>query len=132
MKLGLGSLLAGGAGFLVGGPAGAAIAAGGVMGDAKANREADALRDYNIAQSEITRYSPWTGMSGQVRQNSGPSGVEGAFAGGIQGAAMAQGLGLNPSGKAMSTGMGSAWDELANGQTRKIATLYGNNPFGAA
>ncbi|MNJ94788.1 hypothetical protein D3C87_124910 [compost metagenome] len=131
MKLGLGTLLSAGAGFAVGGPAGAAIAAGGALGDMKAQRQQEQVRANNMAQAEMTRYSPWTGMRGQITPE-GASGLEGAIGGGIQGAAAAQGLGLGAGGKT-STGFGSSWDDLANGKTKSMATLYGGrNPFGAA
>ena len=70
------------------------MGASAIMGMNRANRQADQQRRNNLAQAEITRYSPWTGMRGQIDNSYTPSGLEGAISGGIQGASMAQGLGM--------------------------------------
>ena len=46
------------------------------------------LDRYNQGQAEVTRYSPWTGIKGQIQPNQGP----GMFGAGIGGAV--GGLGL--------------------------------------
>lgn len=47
--------------------------------------------NYNLAQSEITRYSPWTGMKGQLDNSYTPDQLSAGISGGIQGLGMAQG-----------------------------------------
>ena len=45
---------------------------------------ADATERFNKGQAEITRYSPWTGMKGQMKQNS-PNYLGAGLKGGLQG-----------------------------------------------
>lgn len=98
-----------------------------LLGANKARRQQEANKQYNLAQAEMTRYSPWTGQSGQLQPNNAPSQFEGAVGGALQGASMAQGLGLF---NKPTTGMGGQWDDFAtaSNQTPK-ATLYGNSPW---
>lgn len=65
------------------------------------NKQAQQER-YNKAQAETTRYSPWTGMKGQLDTSYSPSALEGGLAGGLQGLGMWQSL------KNMGFGSGSA------------------------
>jgi len=61
-----------------------------VMGMDKARRQADAKESYNKAQAELTKYSPWTGMRGQIDTSYSPTMLEGGLQGGIQGMGMMQ------------------------------------------
>ena len=47
---------------------------------------------YNKGQAEVTRYSPWTGMQGQMDNSFIPDALSAAAGGAIQGASVAQGL----------------------------------------
>lgn len=71
-------------------PALAIMAASALMQSKQNQAKQDQQRKMNLAQSELTRYSPWTGMKGQLDQSYQPGGTEGAFSGGMQGLAMAQ------------------------------------------
>ncbi|MFN3453445.1 MAG: hypothetical protein ACK41T_00695 [Pseudobdellovibrio sp.] len=59
-------------------------------------RNAEAKRSqqkqYNLAQSELTRYSPWTGMKGQLDNSFNPDSLSAGVGGAIQGASIAQGV----------------------------------------
>jgi hypothetical protein len=79
----------------------------------------------NLAQAETTRYSPWTGMQGQLDTTYNPDWLTAAFSGGVQGASAAQGLGVGGMGAAKPQPMqdmamnqnpqlyGSSWSGLA-------------------
>lgn len=64
-----------------------------------AQRRADQQERFNIAQSEQTRYSPWTGHAGQLDNSYTPSVLEGGLSGGVQGLGILQGFGAGPWGK---------------------------------
>lgn len=88
----LGSLAMAGAGAFTGNPYLIASGVGGYMSADEAQRKEQQNKDFNIAQSEMTRYSPWTGMKGQISQYGGPGENAAALAGGIQGASAAQSM----------------------------------------
>lgn len=62
-----------------------------LMGARAADKKAQQQKQYNMAQSELTRYSPWTGMKGQLDNSYTPDALSGGISGGIQGLGMAQG-----------------------------------------
>lgn len=66
--------------------AGAAI--GAIQGESKRKAE----EQQNLAEAEKTRYSPWTGMHGQIKK-SGANWMGGALQGGLTGAMLGQGMG---------------------------------------
>lgn len=68
------------------------MAAGALMSAKSAERKADQQRKYNLGQAEITRYSPWTGMTGKLDNSYVPSQFEAALGGAVQGAQMGQSL----------------------------------------
>lgn len=70
------------------------------LGASKANRQAEQQKQYNLAQAEATRYSPWTGRAGQLDNSATANAFEGAVGGGVQGLGIAQGLGMGPMGAA--------------------------------
>lgn len=70
----------------------AMMAGSAIMGANKANREMEMQKAQNLAAAEQTRYSPWTGQSGQLNFSRSTSGLEGAVGGGLQGLAMGQSL----------------------------------------
>lgn len=47
---------------------------------------------YNLGQAEVTRYSPWTGVHGQSKQQEAPSTAASLAGGYIQGMGIQQGL----------------------------------------
>lgn len=70
--------------------------------------------NFNMAQSELTRYSPWTGMKGQLDNSYAPDQLSAGISGGIQGLGIAQGAqglfskpaeGALPTGGTMDAGM---------------------------
>ncbi len=67
-------------------------ALGAVAGGLQANEQKKDVRRQNRAQAEITRYSPWTGMKGQMQAE--PSAVGGALQGGMMGAMAANQMGM--------------------------------------
>ena len=77
-----------------------AMAAGSMINEKE--RE-DNLEAYNEGQAEMTKYSPWTGVRGQIKQDTGP----GIFGAGISGAV--SGLGVSQQLQGMGGGgMGSS------------------------
>lgn len=71
-----------------------------VMGAQQAKRQREAQAAQNLAQSEQTRYSPWSGMSGgEVSVSPTQSGLEGAISGGLKGYMTAKSLGAGGSEK---------------------------------
>jgi hypothetical protein len=67
------------------------IGVGAVMGARNAQKQADETKRQNLAQAEITRYSPWTGMHGQIQANTADP-LNGAFQGAMGGLALGQGM----------------------------------------
>ncbi len=68
------------------------MGAGALAKGSQANRMQKEQKEQNIAASEQTRYSPWSGMGAGQLQHGGPSALEGAIGGGLQGLSMAQSL----------------------------------------
>jgi len=64
-----------------------------LMSANKAQKQAENHKQNNLLQAELTKYSPWTGMRGQIDTTYQPNMLEAAFQGGVQGAAMGQSLG---------------------------------------
>jgi hypothetical protein len=65
-------------------------AASAMLGANKAAKQQEAQKANNLAQSELTRYSPWTGMKGQLDTSYAPSALEGGLSGGVAGLGMMQ------------------------------------------
>jgi hypothetical protein len=82
------------------GVAGAGLLGGGV----KAIADNKQYKRDQLAQSELTRYSPWTGMKGQSLSR--PSAFGTVLQGGMTGAMLGQGI--NAGGAAGAAGAGSA------------------------
>lgn len=57
------------------------------------NRQAEDQRKYNLAQAEMTRYSPWTGQKGQLDTRDIGSPLEAGVGGAVQGLGITQSLG---------------------------------------
>lgn len=53
----------------------------------------DNLQRYNEGQAEVTRYSPWTGMRGQIQRDTGPGIFGAGVSGGVSGLALSQQFG---------------------------------------
>lgn len=70
----------------------AALATGALVGSMNAEKKAEQQRKHNLMQAELTRYSPWTGMRGQISPVDADP-MEGALTGGFSGLAMSQALG---------------------------------------
>lgn len=69
--------------------------AGAVLGYDQQRRQAKATEKFNKGQAEVTRYSPWTGVKGQIQQNNADP-ISGALQGGLSGAMFGQQLsGMN-------------------------------------
>lgn len=62
------------------------------LGAIQGQRKQDRLQKMNQAEAETTRYSPWTGMKGQLHDTGG-GWFDGALQGGVTGAMMGQGMG---------------------------------------
>lgn len=86
-------------------------AATAALGAQRAQRQADQKERFNKAQAEITKYSPWTGMRGQLDSSYSPSSFEGGLAGGLQGLGMAQGFGMFANKPQSIGGMQSGLDQ---------------------
>jgi uncharacterized phage infection (PIP) family protein YhgE len=65
---------------------------GALQGYNSAQRKAEQQKQYNLAQAETSRYSPWTKMQGQLDSSYSPSAMDGAFSGGVTGLGMGQSL----------------------------------------
>lgn len=106
-------------------------AATAAIGAMSAKNRNDNIESANKANAEITRYSPWTGMQGQI-QAKGPSMMEGAFAGGLQGLGMAQGMGFGggaPSAGAPAGGMMAGGGSPLGGQDMSAQLGMQGNMF---
>lgn len=112
----------------------AAMGANALMQANKAKRDQETMKQHNLAQAEMTRYSPWTGQSGKITPYTGPSAFEGAVGGAFQGAAMGQQLNSAFSAPDATKGFENKqdWQNLEQGKASPVATLYGTNPWGRA
>lgn len=63
-----------------------------LMGMNNARRKAEQQERYNKGQAEVTRYSPWTGMTGKLDNSYTPSMLEGGLQGGMAGLGAMQGM----------------------------------------
>lgn len=59
----------------------------GISAISEMGRQKD-LERHNKGQAEMTKYSPWTGVSGQIQQDQGPGVLGAAVGGGMSGAMM--------------------------------------------
>ena len=107
--------------YMTGGLGGAAIG-GAIGGGIEGKQKQNEIRDQNKAQAEITRYSPWTNMTGKLQKNDAN-----AFGGALQGGAMGYmgakmlGVGAGAEG-ALAAGEGAALSgEAAMGNVDKLA-----------
>ena len=65
----------------------AVAAGGGALLSVNSNRQqAKADEKYNMGQAEMTKYSPWTGMTGQLKQGTTEDFFGSALQGGVAGA----------------------------------------------
>jgi hypothetical protein len=62
----------------------------GALGAYQGHQEQQEHKRHNKAQAEMTKYSPWTGMSGQVNPYTGKGALGGAIGGAASGAALSQ------------------------------------------
>lgn len=89
----------------------AVVGGGALLGGIQGQRKQDRIAAQNRAEAETTRYSPWTGMKGQL-QDTGGGMFDGALQGGLTGAALSQQFGggeVAPKPSAMETmGAGNA------------------------
>jgi len=99
-------------------------AIGAVSSMKSAERKADQQKANNLAQAEMTRYSPWTGMTGKLDTSYTPGAFEAGLSGGLQGLGMAQGFGMGGMGGGGSPQMpanstmtaGTPWDQMGKAQ----------------
>lgn len=90
---------------------------GGILGYDQAAKQKQQQMIDNAAQAELTRYSPWTGMKGQINTKYADP-FAAALGGGMQGLGVAQGLGTlgkktpAPAAQAEAQPMMSAWSGL--------------------
>lgn len=103
-------------------------------------RQADQRRKqqqrFNQGQAEVTRYSPWTGMQGQMDNSFVPDALTAGASGAIQGLGMAQGLqGMMGGQAAAQPTAGQFMDQMQMAQPMAPSSmnmqpgLYGN-PWG--
>ncbi len=78
----------------------------GALGAVQGQRKQDRIAKMNEAQAETTRYSPWTGMKGQL-QDTGGGAFDGALQGGLTGAALSQSFDGGGAEKAVTEGAAS-------------------------
>jgi outer membrane lipoprotein SlyB len=100
-----------------------------LMGASKADRQAKQQKEYNLAQAEATRYSPWTGRAGQLDNSATANAFEGAVSGGVHGLGIAQGLGWGPgaaaAGSNAATGDAVAGGKLSLMDKSQYPSVYG-------
>lgn len=120
----LGSLAMGGIGVATGNPYLIASGVGGFMSADEAERKQEQNKQYNLAQSELTRYSPWTGMRGQINPYSGPGEGAAAMGGAIQGASAAQGLS-----SLFSEDPSKVMNKVASSEGQMDASMFGNQQY---
>jgi hypothetical protein len=88
----------------------------------KQNRQANDQRKFNLAQAEMTRYSPWTGQTGQLDTRDTGSPLEAGVGGAVQGIGLTQSLGGD-------LGFGGASQVDVN--QKALAAQEQSNPFAA-
>lgn len=106
----------------------------------KQNRQADDQRRYNLAQAEVTRYSPWTGRSGQLDVRDTGSPLEAGVGGAIQGIGLTQSLGgdlsmgstgqgmVAPQTQGLSLGGQEMANEIGNKYNLQLPNIYQTQP----
>lgn len=77
----LGSIGGGIAGAAMGNPYAGSMIGGAIGGGIEGQQRSDEIKRQNRAQAEITKYSPWTNMQGQMQKND--SSFMGGAAGGV-------------------------------------------------
>jgi hypothetical protein len=70
----------------------ALMAGGAALGLMREKQKANAMRKFNEGQAETTKWSPWTGMKGDIKPVFEDS-MGAGLAGGLTGAQLGQGLG---------------------------------------
>ena len=108
------------------------------LGLMKQNRQANDQRKYNLAQAEVTRYSPWTGQTGQLDTRDTGSPLEAGVGGAIQGIGLTQSLGgdfglgggqsLNPQSQGLSLGGQEMANELGSRYNLQLPSIYQTKP----
>lgn len=84
-----------------------------LLGMRNANRRREQQEQYNKGQAEVTRYSPWTGVSGKMDTSYTPDALEAGISGGMQGLGMMQaGQAAFGAPAAAATGSGMSGEEL--------------------
>ena len=108
-------------GGMMGGAGGAAIG-GAIGGGIEGNQKREEIKQQNLAQAELTRYSPWTNMTGKLQKNDAS-----AFGGAVKGGATGYMVGsMMPTGAgaegALAAGEGAALSgDAAMGNVDKLA-----------
>jgi hypothetical protein len=98
------------------------------MGAINAQRKQERQESGNRAQAELHKYSPWTGLQGQMDRSYSPSMLEGGLSGGLSGMAATQGLGGAADGTQMAapaTKMNYQGANMLSGQN--LAGALGSN-----
>ena len=107
----------------------AAMAVGSMIGE---KERSDNLEAHNKGQAETTRYSPWTGMKGQIKQDTGPGLFGAGVSGAASGLAISQQFGGNAGGQGgMATTKSSPWssNDLTPGGSTLDFDKYRMNRF---
>jgi hypothetical protein len=106
------------------------VAASALMGSENAKAKKKAQESNNQMQSEITKYSPWTGMSGQTDNSFQPGELAGGIAGGIQGLGMGQSLKGAFGGGQQAQGLGGMdqMNQELGMQPAQQPTFFGRGP----
>lgn len=72
----------------------ALMGASAMLSARQAEQKKKQQQDNNRLQAELTRYSPWTGMQGQIDSSYIPDALTAGAGGALQGAAIGQGFGM--------------------------------------
>jgi hypothetical protein len=103
------------------------------------NRQAENQRKYNLAQAEMTRYSPWTGQKGQLSMSDTGSPLEAGVGGAVQGLGLTQSLGgdlgfggaaqsMAPQSQGLSLGGQEMANELGERYNMSLPNIYQTQP----
>lgn len=108
----------------------AMAAVGAVSGARQAEAKRAQQNKFNQIQSEMTRYSPWTGVSGTLDNSYHPDVLSGGVGGGLQGLAASQSLtGMFKGSSTPGGGITPPADPSAPNSQNSFSNIFGGQNY---
>ena len=98
------------------------MAANALLSVNQARKNQEAQKQSNLAQAEMTRYSPWTHQAGQIDMTAQPSSASAAFGGAVQGLGIGQSINnafASPAQANPAAGLDASQKQVYNGITQQ-------------